>query len=275
MSQTLTGLSSHEADFLAKLAVSGKTVFRSSEVADLWPDPAMARHVLSRLCQGGWLKRIERGLYMFVPLSAGPERVWTEDALVVASRIVQPSAIAYWSALRFWNFTEQLPHTVFVQSPHRKLNPRLTVEGVRFQLVAISQRRFFGLAERSIGSHRIQVTDREKTIIDATDRPELCGGVWQLAHTLQVGWGELDWAKLDGYMERFASGAVYKRLGYLVEGLALPIPQREVWLAAWHDRLTAGIADLDPSEAKSGSVLRRWRIRDNVGLMTGRKGHPT
>lgn len=267
MSQTLTGLSSREADLLARLAASDKTVFRSSEVADLWPDPAAVRHVLSRLCKGGWIKRIERGLYILVPLSAGPERIWTEDALVIASRIVQPSAIAYWSALRFWNFTEQLPHTVFVQSPHRKFNPRLTLEGVRIQLVTISQYRFFGFAERSVSSHRIQVTDREKTIIDAADRPGLCGGVWQLANTLRVAWRELDWVKLDSYMDRFASGAVYKRLGYLVETLALPIPQREAWLATWNDRLTAGVADLDPSEAGSGSVVQRWRIRDNVSLM--------
>ena len=36
----------------------------------------------------GWLARIERGRYLIVPLEAGPDRVWTEDALVIASYLV-------------------------------------------------------------------------------------------------------------------------------------------------------------------------------------------
>jgi hypothetical protein len=36
--------------------------------------------------------------------------------------------------------------------------------------------------------------------------------------------------------------------------------------------LTEGIADLDPSEKGQGTVRRRWRIRDNIGLAVGWKG---
>ncbi len=271
MTQTITGLSAREADLLAKLAASGRTIFRPSEIGDLWPDAASLHNVLSELCRGGWLKRIERGLYLLVPLSAGPERLWTEDALVVASRIHQPAAIAYWSAMRFWNFTEQLPYTVFVQSPVRKFNSRLIVGGVHFHVVTVVNSRFFGLAEREIGGHKICVTDREKTIIDACDRPDLSGGIWQVAQALQAHWGELDWGRLDVYLARFGSGAVYKRLGYLVETQSLPIPQRETRLAAWQEHLSAGIADLDPYEGQGGSVRLRWRIRDNVGFAVGKE----
>ena len=66
---------------------------------------------------------------MLVPFSAGPKRAWTEEALVIATRLVTPSAIAYWSALRFWNFTEQVPRTIFVQSPQRKFRATITNDG--------------------------------------------------------------------------------------------------------------------------------------------------
>jgi len=75
MTQTITGLSPREAEFLARLAAENRSVFRYAEVADCWPDSVAAQHVLSRLQRGGWLKRIERGLYVLVPLSAGPDRI--------------------------------------------------------------------------------------------------------------------------------------------------------------------------------------------------------
>ena len=275
MAQTIKGLSRREAEFLSRLAAENRSVFRYEEVANHWPDSATAHYALSRLQRGGWLKRIERGLYMLVPLSAGPDRVWTENALVIGTHLVEPSAIAYWSALRFWNFTEQVPHTVFVQSPRRKLQPKLILAGVQYQLVTIREPRFFGLARRAVDGQPIQVTDREKSVVDAADRPDLCGGIWQLAQALHGHWAEVDWPKLDEYLIRFGSGAVYKRLGYLVEALDMPIPDRAERLAAWQAHLTAGIALLEPGELVGGSVRLRWRVRDNIGLVPTGGGQQT
>ena len=276
MAQTITGLSQREADFLSRLAAENRSVFRIEEVATHWPDPTTIHAVLSRLQRGGWLKRIERGLYLLVPLSAGPSRVWTEEALVIAARLVTPSAVAYWSALRFWNFTEQMPRTIFVQSPQRKFRPSLTIEGVRYQIVTIRHQGFFGIVQRAVSEQAVPITDREKTILDTADRPDLCGGIWQLAQTLRNHWAALDWPKLDAYLAHFASGALYKRLGYLVETLDLPLPERSALLADWQARMTAGIALLDPSESDrgtvAGSIHQRWRVRDNIGLRCASEG---
>ena len=224
------------------------------EVANHWPDSVTAHYALSRLQRGGWLKRIERGLYMLVPLSAGPDRVWTENALLIGTRLIEPSAIAYWSALRFWNFTEQVPHTVFIQSPRRKLPSKMVLAGVQYQIVTIGAPRFFGLVRRAVDGQVIQVTDRAKSVLDAADRPDLCGGIWQLAQALRGHWAEVEWLDLDEYLLRFASGAVYKRLGYLVETLDLQIPERAARLVAWQAHLTAGIALLDPGEPPAAQM---------------------
>lgn len=271
MVQTITGLSQREADFLSRLAAENRSVFRIEEVAEDWPDSATLHALLSRLQRGGWLRRIERGLYMLVPLSAGPGRMWAEDALVIGTRLVTPSAIAYWSALWFWNFTEQAPRTVFVQSPRRKFQSSLTIAGVLYQVVRIRRQGFFGVTRRMVNEQAIQVTDREKTILDATDRPDLSGGIGQLAQTLRDHWAEISWSKLDDYLAHFASGALYKRLGYLIEAQDLPIPDRSALLTYWQSRMTTGIALLDPSRSASegdaaGVFHRRWRVRDTIGL---------
>lgn len=75
----------------------------------------------------------------------GAERLWSESPLVIAPYLVQPSAVAYWSALDYWEMTEQLPRITFIQSPKRKRD--LVILGMRFQFIYIKADRFFGLAE--------------------------------------------------------------------------------------------------------------------------------
>jgi predicted transcriptional regulator of viral defense system len=266
MVQTITSLSTKEAEFLSKLAASGRVVFTREEMTAVWPKPAQARRSFHDMERAGWLKRIQRGLYAIIPLSAGPERQWSENPLVVASYLVRPAAVAYWSALHYWNLTEQTPRTVFVQSPTQKDRKQMVVAGVRYHFVVVKPDRFFGCNEQVIEGTPVQITDREKTIIDACDRPDLSGGVWQLVLALQRNAADLDWRRLDEYACRFASGAVFKRLGYLVETLDIPIPDRENLMAGWQQKITTGIAMLDPGEPGQGVTQRRWRICDNIGL---------
>ncbi len=273
MIRSITGLSPREAELLTWLAGSGRLVFGLGDVREHWPDERSAARTLSRLERGGWLRRIERGLYMLLPLEAGPERTWTQDSTVIGTRLAEPSAIAYWSALHYWNLTEQIPRTVFVQTPRRKARMFVEVEGISYHIVHINAARFFGVITASVSGQEFRVTDREKTIVDALDRPDLSGGIWQAAQAIAQNGESLDWKRLDEYVERFASGAVLKRLGYLVETLRPEVDDGTTErVRRWQSMLTEGIADLDPSEKGHGTVRRRWHIRDNVGLVAGWKG---
>jgi predicted transcriptional regulator of viral defense system len=272
MIPTITGLSPREAELLSWLAGAERFVFRLEEVQQHWAGVTSAARTLSRLEQGGWLKRIERGLYMLVPLEAGPDRAWTQDSLVIGSRLATPAAIAYWSALRFWNLTGQVPRTVFVHTPCRKARASLTFEGVVYRIIHINTARFFGLTTSSANGQQFHVTDREKSILDAMDRPELCGGIRHIAQGIARESTALDWDRLDSYADRFRSGAVLKRLGYVIETLGIDTPDGAERLRRWQSRLSEGIADLDPGEPGRGVVRRRWRIRDRIGLATEETG---
>lgn len=272
MIQNITGLSPREAELLTWLAGSGRWIFRLADVREHLPDERSAARTLSRLERGGWLRRIERGLYMLLPLEAGPERTWTQDSMVIGTRLAEPSAIAYWSALRYWNLTEQIPRTMFVQTPRRKARVIVTVNGVSYHMIYINAARFFGTITSSVSGQEFRVTDREKTIIDALDRPDLSGGIWQVAQAIAQTGEALNWQRLNAYVERFSSGAVLKRLGYLVETIRPEMRDDLETVQRWQSMLTQGIADLEPSEKGQGTVRRRWRIRDNIGFAVGWKG---
>jgi predicted transcriptional regulator of viral defense system len=121
----------------------------------------------------------------------------------------------------------------------------------------------------SSNGQEFHVTDREKTIVDALDRPDLCGGIWHVAQGIAHAGAVLDWERLETYTDRVGSGAVRKRLGYLLETIRPPMPDAAGRLRRWQSRLSEGIADLDPGERRQGIVRRRWHIRDNVGFGTG------
>ena len=112
-------LSNEEAKFLATFSAAGKGVFSYQDAVEYFQSKETATNRLGRLFRKGWLRRLENGLYLIIPLEAGPERLWSENAYVLASNLISPSAIAYWSALRYWNMTEQIPQVYFIQTPKR------------------------------------------------------------------------------------------------------------------------------------------------------------
>ncbi len=145
MTQAVTGLRGEALEFLLKLSGAGKTIFTVEEaqtLTDLPPDHLNT--LLYRLAQKQWLKRLERGTYLIVPLEAGLDREWSADPFLVASYLADPCAIGYWSALSHWNLTEQLPRAVYVQTTDRKHEREKEVLGVHFIFVTLSDHRFFG-----------------------------------------------------------------------------------------------------------------------------------
>jgi predicted transcriptional regulator of viral defense system len=265
MSKTITGLSTEEASFLAQFAGEGKEIFTVTDAYAYWDDDPNTPFRLRDLEEKGWLERLERGKYLIVPLEAGLAREWTENAFVIAAHLVQPAAVAYWSALHHWNLTEQVPRLTYVQTTSRKFRRRKEVLGLRFRFITVTPRKFFGLNRETLDHKRYQVTDREKTLIDCLDRLDLAGGIAEVLGALRAGLDEFDWSRLDNYLGRFRSGAVIKRLGFLIEAMELAIPDREPRLAAWARNLTAGLAMLDPSSGQTNHrIATRWNLRVNV-----------
>lgn len=257
-------LSKQETEFLTTFSASGMRVFTYQQAADYWQSKVAATNTLGRLVQKGWLQRLERGLYMIIPLEAGPERLWSENSLVLGSSLISPGAVAYWSALRFWNMTEQIPRVQFIQTTKRK--KAITIQGVEFKFIHVAERYYFGISTRKIEDTPITVTDREKTIIDSASRLDLSGGIIQLAQAMKSSLNSIDWEKLDRYLVQWGGGVVAKRLGYLVETLSLPIPDRDAKLTHWQAMISKGVSQLEPGSGRTGPVITRWQLQINVHL---------
>ena len=150
----IISLSDAEASFLTTLAASGKQIFATKDGYDVLGKGKATRDALARLVDKGWLERIEKGKYLIIPLEAGPDRTWTEDAHVIAGHLVSPSMVSHWSALNYWNLTEQIPRVTYVQTTARKENRRPRVLGMQFRIVRVKSRKLPAGESRSISRRK-------------------------------------------------------------------------------------------------------------------------
>lgn len=263
MSHTIIELGLREAEYLATMAGSGQDIFTIREAESFWGSSQRARTVLSRLESKGWLERLERGTYLLVPLEAGVDREWSADPLAVGSFLAPTGGAAYWTAVRHWGWTTQLPRTQFFITSRRRAESHPVILGVQYRFITLGADRVFGIAEERAGGLAIRVTDRERTLVDILDRPDLAGGIAEVGDALKTGWQEIDPDKLTTYIERFGSGTVPKRLGYLAEEYGLDGAAH--WTARWHSMVGSGVTLLERGGPKTGRIVSRWGLQINDG----------
>jgi predicted transcriptional regulator of viral defense system len=261
VTRTITELGPREVEFLARSAERGR-VLATQQATAYWGSSEYAWKVLSRLVDKGWLERLEQGSYLIIPLEAGVERVWSEDALAIGCALAPQAAGAYWTAVRHWNWTTQLPRIVTFMTPRRRHNSHPIVLGVEYRFVLVRAERVFGIDVSREGPMEVRTTDQERTIVDMMDRPDQCGGIAEVVDGLRAAWPQIEQERLLAYVERFGGGTVPKRLGFLVEHLRLELSRTD-WLDEIRSRIGAGMSPLVRGGPASGPYLRRWNLRIN------------
>ncbi len=267
MKENRLGLGPREAAFLMEVSAKKGGRFDALDASRYWSSSHVAHNKLSELSRKGWIARIERGKYIVIPFEAGPQRSWTQDEYITAQMLVQPAAIAYWTALHHWNWTEQIPRNFYVQTTSRKYTKLKFVFGVRYDFVTVPMSKFYGNACEWREGTRVFVTDREKTLVDCADDIGRAGGPLEFSKAVRQSVNEVDWNKLNKYVLRHPNGAVRKRLGFLFESISssLPVVATRI-IDTWRKSLTSGISLLVPYAGTKGIITTRWKILDNIGI---------
>ncbi len=238
---------------LDKLAQMGQTftINEALEASELKRESL--RVILSRLEKKGWIERIEKGKYMLIPVGSEKGK-YTLDEFVLASTLVKPYCVGYWSALNYHGFTEQIPTTVFVQTTSRKRWREKKIFGVDFKIVNLKKEKFFGKETFWSGGEKVNITDKEKTIVDCLDKPKYCGGVVEVAKGVRS--GDFDNEKILDYIDRIGNTGVWRRFGYLCDlyGLDIDIPTVD----------TRSYLKLDPTMPDKEDRSSKWRLIVNV-----------
>jgi predicted transcriptional regulator of viral defense system len=247
------------------LASRGKQVFATDDAQAVLG--GARRHVnklLARLSDKRWLLRLQRGLYLILPFEAGVEGIYSVHPFRIVPHLARPHALAYWTALSYYDYTEQMPGTIFVATTAEPTSAELTIDelGLRYRFVTLVPHKFFGHRRIWTEGQEVTITDRAKTVVDCLDHPEYCGGVVEAAKGLQEGLSQEHFSPqmLTEYAERMKNRTIFKRMGYLAELLELPVVEE---IGRWQASLSTGYSPLDPLAGDHGPHDSRWRLRLN------------
>jgi predicted transcriptional regulator of viral defense system len=262
-----TGISDNETYLLSTLAKEGKSIIALSDISRiLGASYSYAKVIADRLRKKKWLIQMTQGRYIISPLSAGIESDYTEHEFVVASELAKKRSyyIAYWSALNHYGYTEQTPFTVFVATTSRI--PNTSVHGVDYKFVTVNKIKFFGTRNHLIGKQKIILSDKNKTIVDALDHPEYCGGIVEVAKCLWNAKTDISFETIIDYSKKMHNSTIIKRLGYLADILKLEIPSS--LYDQMHTLIGSGRSWLDPHSTKNKKSNLKWNLFVNVASQT-------
>jgi predicted transcriptional regulator of viral defense system len=257
--ETLTGIGKEDRKRLSEILRETKGTISVEDAAGVLEVSSInAAKILSRWAKKGWLSRVRRGLYVRVPLESRTPDVPLEDPWIIAERLFSPCYIGGWSAVEYWDLTEQIFRTIVVLTTKKPRDRAPVIKGTSFMLRTISEKALFGTKPVWKGQVKVSVSDPTRTILDMLADPKLGGGIRPTADVFMnyLKSENKDIQLLIDYAKRLDNGAVFKRLGFL---LARYAPDQEAAINECRARLTKGNARLDPL-LKAERLVTRWRL---------------
>lgn len=257
------GLGRESAELVLRLSGEGKTIFSTADAQAISNKSDQATvMLLGRLVRKGWLVRLTGGRYLILPLEAVLEGIPMADRYVIAREVLDsvPHYVSHYSAMVLHQMTTQPVNTVYVTVARRRKNR--TIAGVQYRFVYASARSFWGWDTIwATPQEQVRVSDLHKTVLDCAIRPQLSGGIAELAKGLWLRRDDLDERRLVDYVERLNHKAAARRIGFLLNLHGLASPETVAALKAYG---SSGYDPLDPTLPGEGPRDREWRLRVNV-----------
>lgn len=251
------------AYLVGRLYEQGKPMFSNADVMEITGlQPKSARNFVASLVNRGVATRLKPGLFILVPYELGFEREYMGNPYVIAREMTggENYYISHGSAMDIHQMVTQPQLKVFV-SLVRSIRPRMIL-GTEYYFVRCSPEHFFGIEKHwATKTDSVLVSDPERTVVDCLKLPHHCGGLSEVAKGLWIKKHELDLDRLIQYAVQIDVGAVYRRLGFLLEIFEIASGSQ---IASLRQYLSKSYALLDPVLTDEGRYLARWRLRLNI-----------
>jgi predicted transcriptional regulator of viral defense system len=246
-----------QLEFESQLLIDLDTIQRLAGL-----DRNSARILATRLVKKGWLARIRRGVYQFVPAQMGGyER---QDWFMILQAVRAPYYLSFLAAAYHYGLTPQRPTLAQIATP-RRIRARYATPEHGIEQVVIGEERFFGMREETRDGLTITIADPEKAAIDCLDAVNKCGGIMEVARIVQRAARRLDVTTLVDYAMRVGTKSLSQRLGHLLELAGVDAEGRALRrLHASLGRRRAYLASVS-MYGRKGSFVPRWGLIDNVG----------
>lgn len=137
-------------------ALSKKAVFSSAEGREA----GIPARMLAYFCQKGQIEKVSRGMYKIKNIDFRSAFEWEDLAITALS--IPNGVICLISALCYYELTDEIMREFWIAIPHATTSPsRENARIVRMRNIS------FGQITVKIGSLKIKIFDRERTVVDS------------------------------------------------------------------------------------------------------------
>ena len=246
-----------ETAIVSRLTYEKKSVVTANDLDLLFNLSANDRkQFVFRLKRKKILSTIKRGVYLFSPLEAGPQGTGMDELLVPPLFFPKKNYyVGYSTMFNYYGFTEQPFQTVYVLNTSFK-SERL-ICGLSYKFIKIGKNRMYGLATIKIKNTDVNISTKERTLIDLLYFNKSVGGSESAADIVReiVKNNKCDIGKLIEYAACFPNITTRKRMGVILEGLG--ISENNLKPLAKSVQKTA-ISSFGAS--RKGKLNRKWRV---------------
>lgn len=150
--------------------------------------------------------------------------------------------------------------TIYISTPIRRQPKKIL--GATYHFIYIHKKDIWGIEDVWVTqSQKVKVSDFERTIIDCLNRPELCGGISEIAKGIWIKRNNIDYQKMVKYLKQFNRKSVAKRLGFILEIYGIG---EEKIFSEIKKLISPSYALLDPTLENCGRFLNSWKLRVNI-----------
>jgi len=197
---------------------------------------------------------VEKGKYLVVGFD---KKRMLSNPFYIATHIVVPSYISYWSVLNYYGFTEQVPRFIFVATTKQK--KQMHFEKFIFKYVQIKRNKLYGYKKEFIDEFPTFIAEPEKAIIDSIDQLNYAGGIKEISKIVKNALDSIDKKILVEYACKFPNKSMVSRLGYLFDINGVELKKLDRFKSK-------SFVLLNPKKKKSSSWNKKWNINVNEEL---------
>ena len=210
-------------------------------------DENYTKLVMHRLKKNKLILEIEKNKYTL-----------NRDPIIVASNIIWPCYISIWSALRYHNLTEQLPHFIFVITTRTRKKREINLGSTKILFIKIKPKYFFGYKREKYLNFDIFVAEKEKALIDSALFKKISFS--EISDILRDNIKNIDIDLFINYLIKIRNKTLIKRFGFLLDNLGI---DKNKILKKFID---FKYVPLDYALTVKGKKNEKWRIINNVKL---------
>lgn len=265
-------MSPREQEAYFSLLNREKSVVTAEQIAkDQSINEGNARKILHSLARKKILFRVGKGIYIVIPPDMLYDREkFVNDPYLVIDQLMQTLNeryyVGYQSAAQLHGIAEQLPMAAVVAVVRQRRT--ILMGNSRIEFKKISDKMFFGFERMKYSNSFLNISDKEKTIIDLVDRYDLCGGLDEVARTISNSLNKINPKKMISHLNKVKTSSIKQRLGFVLDKLYQNGYKVDLGLLKVLEKHVSNKAYLlDTAAHRKGKLSKKWNILENIDVM--------